>query len=91
VKPGYITGQFLARLHRKDAIQRLRDCGYVVITKPVKFIKLSVDVASISNASSAGILKDFISPELLKELKLETIEYLNERLRDLNKPGIFKL
>lgn len=59
-----------------------------VITKPVKIIKKSIDVSSIP-LSSTDILRDFIRKPLLRMLKVETIEYLNNRLKELNDQGIF--
>jgi uncharacterized LabA/DUF88 family protein len=61
----------------------LRKTGYEVITKPVKFITVSIDVSSVSK-NSPDIIKNFIEPCLLWELKTEAIEYLNDQLRDLN-------
>ena len=60
---------------------------YIVTTKPVKIIKLSIDVSSVSS-SSPDILKDFINPILLQKLNIETIEYLNTKLKELNLQGI---
>lgn len=61
--------------------------GYQVHTKPVKIMQLSIDVTSIS-AKSPDILANFITDNLLKQLRVETIEYLNEELRNLNKQGV---
>ncbi len=58
------------------------------ITKPVKIMRKSIDVSSIA-PDSKDILKSFIRPSLLRQLKVETIEYLNQKLGELNKQGIF--
>lgn len=72
-----------------DSEQFVRDVinwGYDLKTKPVKIIRLSIDVSSIA-PNSPDILKNFIRAPLLKSLKLEAIEYLNDELRKLNKQG----
>ena len=60
--------------------------GYHLTTKPVKIMRLSIDVSSIP-ANSPDILKNFIRAPLLKTLTLEAIEYLNNQLRELNRRG----
>jgi uncharacterized LabA/DUF88 family protein len=60
--------------------------GYHLTTKPVKIMRLSIDVSSIP-ANSPDILKNFIRAPLLRTLRLETIEYLNHELRELNRRG----
>src|ERR1035438_6058224 len=61
-------------------------CGYRVRTKPVKIMRLSIDVTSISRRSP-DILTNFISDTLIRELRVEVVEYLNEELHALNKQG----
>jgi uncharacterized LabA/DUF88 family protein len=60
--------------------------GYKVTTKPVKTMQLSIDVSSISE-KSPDILSNFISDKLIEQFRIETIEYLNNELRLLNKAG----
>lgn len=60
--------------------------GYKVRTKPVKIMRLSIDVSSISSRSP-DILANFVSKTLLNELRLEAIEYLNSELRTMNRAG----
>jgi uncharacterized LabA/DUF88 family protein len=64
----------------------VKSYGYLLTTKPVKIMKLSIDVSSIP-ANSPDILKNFIRPPLLRTLRLEAIEYLNNQLRELNRRG----
>jgi uncharacterized LabA/DUF88 family protein len=47
---------------------------------------LSIDVSSIP-LTSPEILKQFIREALLKKLNIETIEYLNTQLKELNQRG----
>jgi uncharacterized LabA/DUF88 family protein len=67
-------------------IKDLAGWGFEVKTKPVKRMRLSIDVSSIP-AASTDILKNFIRWPLLKSLKVESIEYLNRQLAELNKQG----
>jgi len=69
------------------AIAVARRCGYNVRTKPVKIMRLSIDASSVP-ANSPSLLKDFIKKPLLRKLRLETVEALNEELRLLNRQGI---
>ncbi len=64
--------------------------GYTVKTKPVKIMKLSIDVSSIPS-NSPDLLKDFIRKPLLQKLKVETIELLNNELKQLNQQGILHI
>jgi uncharacterized LabA/DUF88 family protein len=61
--------------------------GYKIRTKRVKIMQLSIDVTSISK-TGADILASFINSTLLKNLRLEVIQYLNDELRSMNKQGI---
>jgi uncharacterized LabA/DUF88 family protein len=71
-------------------INEVKDYGYTVITKPVKIMKLSIDVSSIP-LDSPEILKQFIRAPLLQKLNIETIEFINERLKELNQQGILHI
>ncbi len=71
-------------------LEEAEKCGYIVKTKPVKIMKLSIDVSSIQS-NSPEILKDFIRAPLLKKLKVEAIEFLNNQLRELNQQGILSV
>lgn len=51
-------------------------------------MKKFIDVSSVS-PSSTDILKNFIRQSLLQKLKIETVEYLNRQLKELNDQGIF--
>ncbi len=65
-------------------IGELENQKYVVRTKPVKIIKLSIDATSVSPDSTV-LLDQFIRRSLLRKYEIETIEYLNEQFRDMNK------
>ena len=68
-------------------IEIAKERGYIVITKPVKFIKLSIDASSVPSHSTE-LIEHFIRNTLLRKLNVETVEYLNRRLKDLNQQGI---
>lgn len=71
----------------KDILKNAKDLGYIVSSKPVKKMQLSIDVSGIQKNSPA-ILQGFIKRSLLKKFSIETIEYLNIQLEDLNNRGI---
>lgn len=64
-----------------------KKCLYNVKTKPVKMMDISIDVSGI-HAQSPFVLANFISRPFLKKLDIETVEFLNGKLRELNKRGI---
>ncbi|MEK7447340.1 MAG: NYN domain-containing protein [Patescibacteria group bacterium] len=67
--------------------KEIRGYKYELVTKPVKIMSLSIDVSSIPS-DSPDIIKNFVRGPLLKKFKVETIEYLNNELLELNKQGI---
>jgi uncharacterized LabA/DUF88 family protein len=79
---GTLTGD----AESEQFVREARGCGYDLTTKPVKIMRLSIDVSSIP-ANSPDILNNFVRAPLLRTLRLETIEYLNSQLRDLNRRG----
>ena len=83
----FYNGTLVGDTSSEHFINEVRKYGYVVITKPVKIMRLSIDVSSIS-PDSPEILKQFIRTPLLQKLNIETIEFLNVRLKKLNQQGI---
>lgn len=59
-------------------------------TKDVKIRHLSIDVSSIS-LGSTDLLKQFIRMPLLKEFTIADIEYLNNKLKELNAKGQYHI
>lgn len=80
---GTLSGDGQSEAFNED----LRNLGYSLITKPVKIMRKSIDVSSIS-LTSPDILKNFVRESLLRKLKVETVEYLNQQLEQLNNQGI---
>jgi len=68
-------------------IKTAEKLGYIVTSKPVKKMQLSIDVSGIPKNSPA-VLQKFIKKSLLRKFSIETIEYLNTQLEELNKRGI---
>lgn len=64
-----------------------RSYDYQVTTKIVKTMHLPVDVSGIP-LNSPTILQNFIKRPLLRQLNIETIEFLNTKLQELNIKGI---
>lgn len=84
------TGTLEGDAKSEKQIEELTALRYIVSTKPVKIMPISIDVSSIPSNSPA-ILKNFISKNLLSKLDIESIEYLNGKLSSLNKQGILKI
>lgn len=57
-------------------------------TKPVKIMKRSIDYSSIKSTAT-DLLDGFIRRCLLRKYDIETIEYLNEKFREMNQKGIY--
>ena len=81
------TGTLEDNQQSKEQIKEIEDAGYALSTKPVKLMKISIDVSSIQKDSPA-ILKSFIKKSFLSKLDIEAVEYLNNKLTLLNKQGI---
>jgi uncharacterized LabA/DUF88 family protein len=79
---GYLAGNERSEKEKTEA----EDNKYFLRTKPVKIIKLSIDVSSILPDSTV-LLSQFIRRALLKKYQITTVEYLNERFKDMNKKG----
>lgn len=69
-------------------IKDLTDWKYDVRTKPVKIMKMSIDVTSVHQQSPI-LLNQLIRAALLRKLDVASIEYLNDKLRQLNAAGQF--
>lgn len=72
----------------KAEIEELEKCKYIVRTKPVKVMKFTIDATSIAPDSTA-LLDQFVRRALLRKLDVQTVEYMNNRLKALNKQGEF--
>ncbi len=86
----FYNGTLVGDSGSERIIEKAQRYGYSVITKPVKIMRVSINVSSISG-SSPEILKQFIRAPLLQKLNIETIEFLNMRLKELNQQGILFL
>ena len=79
---GYLAGNERSEKEKTEA----EDCKYILRTKPVKIMNFSIDVSSILPDSTV-LLDQFVRRALLKKYEIATIEYLNERFKDMNKKG----
>lgn len=79
---GYIKGD----PRSEEEIKEIENQRYVVRTKPVKIMKFSINASRIPPDSTA-LLDQFIRRALLRKYEVGTIEYLNERFKDMNRKG----
>lgn len=84
------TGTLTGNEKSEQNIKELESWGYIVTTKPVKLIKLSIDTSS-TPANSPALLQQFIKKCLLDLLDISTVTILNEKLLELNKKGILSI
>ena len=82
------TGTLIGDPTSESLIKDLTDWKYDVRTKPVKIMKMSIDVTSI-HPQSPILLNQFIRAALLRKLDVGTIEYLNHKLHQMNVIGQF--
>lgn len=83
----FYNGTLAGDVESEQFMRDMEKFGFDVHTKPVKIMKLSIDVSSIPS-NSPDILKDFIRKPLLQQLKIEAVEFLNNQLKQLNEQGI---
>lgn len=81
---GYLAGNERSEKEKTEA----EDNKYFLRTKPVKIIKLSIDTSSVLPDSTV-LLSQFVRRALLKKYEITTVEFLNERFKDMNKKGEF--
>lgn len=83
----FYNGLLKGNENSENIIKEANKLGYLVTTKPVKKMQLSIDISGIQK-NSPSILQKFIKKSLLKKFSIETIEYLNTQLEELNNKGI---
>jgi uncharacterized LabA/DUF88 family protein len=71
----------------EDEVKNIRELGYVLRTKPVKLMRISIDTKSIPSMEDKSLLKQFIRRALLRKYSGETVEYLNQRFAAMNAAG----
>jgi uncharacterized LabA/DUF88 family protein len=82
------AGTLIGDEQSESFINDLQGYGYVVKTKPVKIMRISVDASSI-DAQSTALLRQFIRPSLLRRYDVGTIEQLNQKFAELNSQGTY--
>lgn len=81
---GYLEGNERSEREKEE----VENNKYTLRTKPVKIMDFSINASSI-NKDSTYLLDQFIKRSLLRKYEIGTIEYLNERFKDMNKKGEF--
>ena len=79
---GYLAGNERSEKEKTEA----ENNKYFLRTKPVKIMKLSINVSSILPDSTV-LLGQFIRRALLRKYEIKTVEYLNERFKEMNEKG----
>ena len=79
---GYLEGNERSEKEKTE----IENNKYVLRTKPVKIMRFSIDTSSIKTDATV-LLDQFIKRSLLRKYDIATIEYLNERFKDMNKKG----
>lgn len=79
---GYIEGSERSEKEMKE----IENQKYVVRTKPVKILRFPINASSVPSDSTV-LLNQFVRRALLRKYEVVTIEYLNERFKDMNKKG----
>ncbi len=81
---GYLAGNERSENEKSVA----ENCKYVLRTKPVKIMNFSIEASSVLPDSTV-LLDQFVRRALLKKYEISTIEYLNERFKEMNKNGVY--
>ncbi|MCK5017771.1 MAG: NYN domain-containing protein, partial [Candidatus Peribacteraceae bacterium] len=84
----YYNGHFEEDSNSLNDINKIREMGYTVRTKPIKIMRQSIDATSIP-ISSDVLLSQFIRRALLRGYRGEVIEYLNKEFLSMNQLGRF--
>src|SRR3989339_808046 len=82
----FYQGTLKGKEQSETIIKQAGELGYIVKTKPVKIMKISIDASSVPN-DSTELLKEFIRQPLLAKFRIETIQMLNKELKSLNQQG----
>ncbi|MFH1664601.1 MAG: NYN domain-containing protein [Candidatus Omnitrophota bacterium] len=86
----FYYGTLIGDEYSEKLIEDAKRLKYIVRTKDVKEINISIDHSSIA-PQSTDLLKNFIRNSLLREYTIETIEYLNKKFKEMNLRDIYRL
>jgi len=84
------SGTLIGDEKSERIIKEINKAGYILKTKPVKIMRFSIDASSIS-PQSTNLLNQFIRTSLIRKYDIATIEYLNNKFRELNNQGTYFL
>ena len=82
------SGTLVGDISSEEQIKKFESYGFDVGTKPVKIMRHSIDASSVP-PTSPSLVEKFMRKCLLKKLSLETLEYLNNKFREMNQSGTF--
>lgn len=82
----WYNGTLVGDNYSEQSVKDAGDYGYRVVTKPVKLMRLSVDVSGIP-LNSPTVLENFIKRPLLRQFTVDQVEKLNEMLKEINARG----
>jgi len=83
-------GTLIGDKSSEKLIKEIKRLHYELRTKSVKIMRFSIDASSISRQST-DLLKQFIRLTLIRKYEVATIEYLNDKFRELNARGEYFL
>lgn len=84
------SGTLIGDEKSERIISEINKAGYTLKTKPVKIMRFSIDASSIP-PQSTNLLNQFIRASLIRKYDIATIEYLNNKFRELNNQDIYFL
>jgi len=83
----WYNGTLIGDVYSEQSVKDANNYGYRVVTKPVKLMRLSVDVSGIP-INSPVVLENFIKRPLLRQLTVDQVEQLNGMFKELNRRGV---
>lgn len=83
----FYSGTLAGDEKSEEEVKHIKECGYLLRTKPVKIMHFSIDTKSIPSMEDKSLLKQFIRRALLRKYSGETVEYLNRRFAAMNMAG----
>jgi uncharacterized LabA/DUF88 family protein len=87
VEVNWYNGTLIGDSFSEQSVKDAWNYGYRVVTKPVKLMRLSVDVSGIP-LNSPAVLENFIKRPLLRQFTVDQVEQLNGMLKEINGRGV---
>jgi len=80
-------GTLVGDVKSEAEVKELHRLKYRVRTKDVKIMRLSIDATSVPDDSTT-LIRQFVRRALLRQFDLQTVEYINGKLYEMNKRGL---